>query len=264
VWLTDYDRAKSIIQKVKPSALASFVDAFRILHTRPDFEVRLLESPFGGDTLEEIRAQVASIRPLDLELHEARSFGRFVVHDHPFFAELQRHVIPLVSEVVGELVEPSYNFLSLYTAMGVCPVHMDAPKAKWTFDLCIDQSVSWPIYFSQVCPWPHPESDAWYDENWEETLKRSLCFTPYSLQPGQALVFSGSSQWHYRDALSVSGRDQYCNLLFLHFLPSGTTELVQPKNWAKMFNIPELNQLVPLTDVPDAPDRSAGARKHTS
>jgi hypothetical protein len=242
VWLTEYDRAKAIIRTVRPDALEAFVDAFRMFHTRPDFEVQRLERPFDNDTLAEIRARVTSLRPTDLELHEARRFGRFIVHDHWFFTELQRRAIPLVSEVVGEPVEPSYNFLSLYTAMGVCPVHMDAPKAKWTFDLCIDQSVPWPIYFSQVCPWPDSESEAWRDEDWEGSLKRStsLRFTPYTLQPGQAVVFSGSSQWHYRDAMPDVGGQQFCNLLFLHFIPSGTTELVQPKNWARLFGIPEL------------------------
>jgi hypothetical protein len=46
VWLSKYAEAKATIRGVKPNALAGFVDAFRILHTRPDFQVRLLEQPF--------------------------------------------------------------------------------------------------------------------------------------------------------------------------------------------------------------------------
>ena len=98
--------------------------------TRPDFQVRLFERPFDDHTLHEIRRVVLSLRPTDLELHEARAFGRFVVHDHPFFTELQQRTVPLVSEAVGEPVETSYNFLSLYGSQGVCPPHMDSPEGK--------------------------------------------------------------------------------------------------------------------------------------
>ncbi len=244
-WLSKYVEAKATIRAVKPDALAGFVDAFRILHTRPDFQVKLLEQPFDTATLGEIRRVAASLRPTDLELHEARRFGRFVVHDHPFFTELQQRVVPLVSELVRESVETSYNFLSLYTASGVCSVHMDAPSAKWTLDLCIDQGSPWPIHFSEVQPWPDSVAEVWRNDGWEEKIKqsRSIDFTPYTLRPGQAVIFSGSSQWHYRDPMPKASGKQFCNLLFFHFIPRGTAELVKPQNWARLFGIPELGGL---------------------
>jgi hypothetical protein len=245
VWLTQYEEAKAIVRRVRPDALAAFVDAFRILRTRPDFKVKFFEQAFDPATLDEIRRVMASLRPADLELHEARQFGRFVVHDHPFFTDLQRRTVPLVSEAVGEPVEANYNFLSLYTSRGVCAVHLDAPEAKWTLDLCIDQSSPWPIYFSEVQPWPDSEAEAWKNEGWENHIKRSrsLEFASYTLQPGQAVLFSGSSQWHYRDPLPEAGGKQFCTLLFFHFIPRGAAELVKPQNWARMFGIPELGGL---------------------
>lgn len=244
-WLTKYARAKAIIRKVRPAELKGFEDAFRILHTRQDFEVRPFDRIFDDDVLAEVPRVVASLRPTDLELHEARMFGRFVVHNHPVFSELQQRTIPLVSEAVGEPVEMSYNFLSLYANLGVCPAHMDAPDAKWTLDLCVNQSAPWPIYFSQVQPWPESEGEAWPEEDWENKVKRSpaLHFTPHTLQPGQAVVFSGSSQWHYREAIPGARGRQFCDLLFFHFIPSGTAELVQSQNWARLFDIPELSQV---------------------
>ena len=245
VWLSRYEEAKSIIRTVRPDALAAFVDAFHILHTQPDFKGKFIEQPFDAATLGEIRRVTASLRPADLELHEARRFGRFVVHDHPFFTELQQGTVPWVSELVGEPVEAKYNFLSLYTSKGVCAVHMDAPEAKWTLDLCIDQAAAWPIYFSDVQPWPDSVAEAWGKEGWEDKIKqsRSLEFTPCTLQPGQAVIFSGSSQWHYRDPMPEASGKQFCTLLFLHFIPKGTAELVRPKNWARLFDIPELGGL---------------------
>jgi hypothetical protein len=245
VWLSKYEEAKSIIRTARPDALAAFIDAFRILRTRPDFNVKFFEQPFDAATLDEIRRVTASLRPTDLELHEARQFGRFVVHQHPFFTELQQRSVPWVSEAVGEPVEASYNFLSLYTSKGVCAVHMDAPEAKWTLDLCIDQGAPWPIYFSEVQPWPDSVTEVWRTDGWENNIKQSssLEFAPYTLQPGQAVIFSGSSQWHYRDPMPEASRKQFCTLLFFHFIPKGAAELVRPKNWARLFGIPELRGL---------------------
>jgi len=244
-WLAKYVRARTIVQTTKPDRLAAFVDAFRVLRTRPDFQVRLFERPFDDDTLHEIRRVVQSLRPTDLELHEVQGFGRFVVHDHPFFTELQQRTVPLVSETVGEAVEMSYNFLSLYATQGVCPPHMDSPTAKWTLDLCVNQNVPWAIHFSQVCPWPDSEAETWPDEGWENSIRESpsLHFTAYTLQPGQAVVFSGSSQWHYRDAIPLAGGRQFCDFLFFHFIPIGTAELVRPNKWARLFGIAELSEI---------------------
>jgi hypothetical protein len=253
VWLSSYEEAKAIIRTVRPDALAAFIDSMSVLRTRPDFKVKFFEQPFDEATLGEIRRVTASLRPTDLELHEARRFGRFVVHDHPFFTELQQRTVPWVSEVVGEPVEPRYNFLSLYTSKGVCAVHMDAPEAKWTLDLCIDQGAPWPIHFSDVQPWPDSVDEGWRNDGWEKYIKdsRSLGFSSYALEPGQAVIFSGSSQWHYRDLMPAGSGKQFCTLLFFHFIPTGAAELVRPKNWARLFGIPELSSLSYRIDEPE-------------
>jgi len=251
VWLDEYAKAKAIIRKIKPGALAAFEAAFQVFQTQSDFQVKVIERVFDEKTLEEIRRVVKSLKPSDIEMHEAKSFKRFVVHDNPFFTELQKQIIPLVSAAAGEPVEVSYNFLSLYSAMGVCPVHMDSPEAKWTLDVCLDQSVTWPIYFSRPHAWSEIETQNWSDENWAENIKNSPTadFKSYILEPGQAILFSGSSQWHYRDPMPKSGGRASCDLLFFHFIPQGTSELVKPRNWAKMFGIPELEQAVKTSPV---------------
>lgn len=243
LWLARYTRAKAIIRKVRPEALPTFVNAFRVLHTRPDFEVRQFDRIFDDDILGEIRRVTATLRPADLELHEARRFGRFVVHNHPFFLELQERVIPLVSEAVSESVETGYNFLSLYGGRGVCAPHLDSPQSKWTLDLCLSQSAPWPIYLSQVRPWPESETE-WPQADWEAQVKRSSShrFTPYTLHPGQAIIFSGSSQWHYREEIPKTNSRPFCDLLFFHFIPQGAGELLRSQNWARLFGIPELSQ----------------------
>jgi hypothetical protein len=193
--------------------------------------------------LQQLLAVVAQLTPSQLEMHEARTFKRFVVHDQPEFSRLQRDLVDAVSDAAGEQVEPSYNFLSLYGPRGVCPMHMDSPEAKWTLDLCLRQHEPWPIHFGPVRTWPEPETFAsdWGSKVRREIAGRSVTFAPL---PGEALLFSGSSQWHFRDPIPPAGGKAFCDLLFFHFIPAGTAELIRPSNWARLFDIPELSQAV--------------------
>ena len=244
IWLRKYVAAKKLLEHVRPDMLPEFVNSFDRLRTRPDFVVRKIDGVFNDQIMQQIRETIKGLPPEALENHEAANFGRLVVHDHPFFNDLQETLLPLVSELASEVVEPSYNFLSLYSQFGVCHPHIDSPQAKWTFDLCIDQSQAWPIHFSQVVPWPEDFSNP--KEDWQANIKgsSSLQFTSYSLQPNEAVLFSGSSQWHYRDSLSNVGKGDFCTLLFFHFIPDGMGDLVRPKMWPEIFGIPELEAVV--------------------
>jgi hypothetical protein len=238
VWLSTFVDAQRVIQEACPHRLDEFVHAFDVLKTRSDFQVRFLPQVFNEAVMDQIQTAVRALKMTDFGMHELELFGRFVIHDLPLFQELQRQTLPLVNEIVGEEVEPSYNFLSMYTKHGVCAVHMDAPKAKWTLDYCIDQTVEWPIQFSEVRPWPvHYQ----LGEKWEEQVRSDASpFTAYSLEPGEAVIFSGSSQWHYRDPIPDDGQKHYCHLAFFHFVPKGTRALVNPESWPALFNVPEL------------------------
>lgn len=242
IWLDKYLAAKAIVARVAPERLTEFVESFSALRTHPDFTVKRLPQLFDAETLAAIRQARHKLDPAKLELHEARRFGRFIVHDLPEFTRLQHQLTELVSQAAGEAVEPSYNFLSLYTKMGVCEPHLDAPSAKWTLDICIDQSEPWPIHLSQIIPWPEAFADL--GDDWQASIKADpqLNFSTEVLMPGDAILFSGSSQWHYRDPLPQGEGKRFCDLLFLHYIPKGAGEIVRPDKWAKHFGIPELAQ----------------------
>jgi hypothetical protein len=240
VWLAKYLAAKETIAKSAPAKLHDFVRSFDVLRTDPDFTVKDAPAVFNAEALASIKNIVKSIPMTAMEMHEAKRFGRFVVHDLPKFTELQHALTVMVSQLVGEEVEPSYNFLCLYSRLGICEPHLDAPSAKWTLDICIDQSEPWPIHFSQIVPWPEERVDL--GDDWQAAIKNStqLTFQSKILTPGNGIVFSGSSQWHYRDALPQTSSKSFCDLLFFHYVPKGTSEIVKPANWAGIFDIPEL------------------------
>lgn len=243
VWLSAYYAAKDIVARVAPGRMEEFVRSFDVLRTSPEFSARHLPQIIDPALLEQIREVVRAIPREKYELHEMQSFGRFIVHDYPEITALQATLVDQVSEWAGEAVEPSYNFLSLYTRMGVCEPHLDSPSAKWTLDICLDQSEPWPIHFSQIVPWP--EQRPRLSDDWREEIKANdlLQFRALELHPGDAILFSGSSQWHYRDALPRDGVKRHCDLVFLHFIPCGTGEIVCPMNWSQLFGIPELAEI---------------------
>ena len=243
IWLKAYFSALDVIGRVAPDRLKEFKSAFEPLHTDPSFDVQSIRQMFDASTLQSLRDRIHDIPRESLELHELKRFGRFVVHDHPLVTELQQGLLDRISEMAGEPVEPSYNFLSLYTKRGVCERHLDSPSAKWTLDICLDQSEPWPIQFSQILPWPDPMEFAGGADAASTASSDHLEYKSVSMEPGDAIFFSGSSQWHYRDPMPNSSGRAFCDLLFLHYVPRGTSRLVRAENWAEIFGIPELSSI---------------------
>jgi hypothetical protein len=245
-WLAKYLEAKEIVARVAPHRLEEFVRTFDVFRVPPDYSRRLMPGFLGHDELQWVRDTIREIPRERIEMHEIKAFGRFVVHDWPAFTAMQERLVDLVSELAAEPLECSYNFLSLYTKMGVCEPHLDAPSAKWTLDICIDQSEPWPISFSQAIAWPE-SLEALHAIRYE-TIKTDpdLRFREEVLSPGDAVLFSGSNQWHFRDALPRGEGKRFCDLLFFHFLPRGAKHLTLPRNWVNLFGIPELAEIADI------------------
>lgn len=249
VWLKAYLDAKDVIARVAPGRLEEFVRSFDILRTRPDFVARHMVQAIDPALLAHVRAVIRDIPRDKYELQEIKLFGRFMVHDLPEFSALQATLVDQVSEWAGEAVEPWYNFLSLYTRMGVCRPHLDSPEAKWTLDLCIDQSAPWPIQFSKIVPWPEQRAEVAAFAGSSIADRADLEFRSVAMEPGDAILFSGSSQWHYRDPLPQDGSKHFCDLLFLHYIPRGAGQLIVPANWPQLFGIPELAEVPGLVEA---------------
>lgn len=263
IWLQAYGQARSLVSVRIPHRLAEFEAAFRPLQTAPGFKTKELKNFIKPAVLESFRDTIQRLEPQWIESHEFLSFGREVVQDHPDIAQFQQSQIPLVSELADEPLVPSYNFLSLYNNLGVCEPHLDAPTSKWTLDLCINQNDAWPIHLSDVNPWPldlelasapDPElkkdgkKDSKIGEQWQSEIltKYQAQFKAHVMTPGDALFFSGSSQWHFRSRIPRRHTHNFCHLIFLHYVPEHCEALLDPLLWSEYLAMPELQSLHPL------------------
>ena len=122
--------------------------------------------------------------------NDPNEFMRTGAHNIPFFSFIHKQLTEVASEIFGEEVKPSYVYTSLYGDQGVCPFHTDRPQCKYTIDYCIDQDETW---------------DIWVDDK------------SYTLEPNDALCYSGTDSPHFRERI----KGKFCNLVFFHFVPVG-------------------------------------------
>ena len=158
--------------------------------------------PFPEDVLRTLREliQVLRARYSREPLHSSRC-NRWEEHNNPMLRRLHRQqsLIESASEIFGEPLKPSYVFLSMYSNHGICPAHRDRAQCKYTVNLCISQDKPWPLYIENVA-----------DGTFEEVI----------LGEGDAVLFSGTDQTHYRKPMSENG-GSFCNVAHFHLVPVG-------------------------------------------
>lgn len=241
-FLRCFEAAKTYLGNVRPDAVGDFIAAFDALKPQPDARIVTADNFFTLQLHRQIEDIARNVPQQRLERHELKDFGRHVVHDDDWFTRLQHEILGRVEDMAGRALVPGYNFLSLYGGKGVCELHMDEPMSMYTLDYCISQSGPWPIHFSNLVDWPGRElMTAWKPEDVFENP--AVSFTTHVLEPNQALLFIGSSQWHYRAPITPGG---FCNLLFFHYYPAGCDDLVRPRRWPAHFDLPELEPLIDL------------------
>lgn len=240
--------ARTYLAKVRPDMLDAFAEGLALLTPAPGFREFVIEDVFDAATREEIAAiaRAAQPEPGERQARENADFGRDVLWDIPRYLEFQEAIRPRIAALVGRPLVSSYNFLSRYGADGKCDVHMDDPLAMFTFDYCIEQDAIWPIHVSRVVDWIGGEVPAEFDPA-AIIADPGLDFREHLLEPGQALLFNGASQWHHRYPKTRGG---YCNLLFFHYYPEGCENLVAPHRWPAHFGIPEMEPLCDLFTHP--------------
>lgn len=115
------------------------------------------------------------------------------IYNYRWFVEILIHSIPKISELVGQLVLPTYCYARLYANDDKLERHTDRPSCELSVTLHLDSDgTEWPIYFTK----PNGE------------------VASVLLKPGQAAIYLGMNSLHWRDKFEGNHYGQ----VFLHYV----------------------------------------------
>jgi hypothetical protein len=152
---------------------------------------KVIKGFFTEEQLKAIKDEIAFMKEGNDPQVESEygEFNRRYRHNNPLFKEMHYEIADKVSLLLGTKVKPSYVFCSMYhPSIGICPPHVDRPQCKYTLDVCINQKEPWAINIAGV---------------------------DYYLEESEAMLYSGTDHWHYRDKIQEGN---YCDLVFFHFV----------------------------------------------
>lgn len=178
---------------------------------------------FDPITHEALKAFVRERVPMMSVGVDSEQFVRRYAHNVPYLVNIHRQLTDYASEMFGESLKPSYSFLSLYDDGGICPLHIDRPQCYRTIDYLINQEQPepWPIRIGEMMTDEErqalEEAGAGHPENDDEIAERIAVesWNDVLLEPNDAVLYSGTHQWHYRPKRSRGT----ASLVFFHFVP---------------------------------------------
>jgi hypothetical protein len=114
-------------------------------------------------------------------------------YDYRWFVELLINRLPIMNELMGEPVLPTYSYARVYANGDELKKHTDRPACEVSVTLHLD---------SDGKPWP-----IWFTKPNGETVS-------YELQPGQAVAYYGMKSEHWREKFE----GEHYGQVFLHYV----------------------------------------------
>jgi hypothetical protein len=130
---------------------------------------------------------------------------RYWLHNEPVARAFHHRLSPVVSDLAGESMKPSYVFFASYRPGAVLLPHRDRAQCALSISLLLDYE---PLS-AAVSPWP-----LWLGLDAEAPSGRSVAIEQ---APGDALFYRGTELSHWRDPLPEGHTS---TSLFLHYVPA--------------------------------------------
>jgi hypothetical protein len=115
---------------------------------------------------------------------------------------------PIVSEIVGRKLLPSYDYFRIYREGDICRVHYDRPSCEHSLSLTLDYSdgVEWPLEVGKE----HATPSAKVEEDFGDESCASI-----SMKVGDAVLYNGV---HHRHGRTQPNPNAWSAHLFLHWV----------------------------------------------
>ena len=230
--------AQHYLNKVRPDKVAEFSAALAHFETPSTFQTVSISDFLNRHEFAELQRHNARLRNETNGVDENRLCGRRRFNNYPIFSNFHQRLAGWVTENVGEKVVPSFSLLAQYGPEGKLPLHIDSQDSMWTLGVCIERNVDWPIFISNVVQKvPEPTLEEWKHE--QVRADPRLIFRSFSLAPNQAIFYSASSQWHYRNAIPDSLKG-FFDIIFFQFVPAHSEVCIKSELWGSYFDCREL------------------------
>lgn len=142
--------------------------------------------------------------------------NRFRQHNEPLAAFLHKTLRPLMSEIAGTDVVPSYVYAASYKGGASLTPHIDRPQCEFSISFQVDYE---PEPDGHVSPWAlcvEPLGEKPKDEMGWHVIDPNAAKAIH-LASGDGLFYKGCELIHYRHALPEGHRS---TSLFFHFVPA--------------------------------------------
>jgi hypothetical protein len=114
-------------------------------------------------------------------------------YDYRWFVELLINRLPIMNELMGEPMLPTYSYARVYANGDELKKHTDRPACEVSITLHLDSDGKpWPIWFTK------PDGST----------------VSYELQPGQAVAYYGMKSEHWREKFE----GEHYGQVFLHYV----------------------------------------------
>jgi len=124
---------------------------------------------------------------------------RFFRHNDELFRFLHRQTGSLLRRVTGEMIIPSFTYLSAYREGATLPRHLDRPQCVWNASLLIDAN--------------RADDDG---QTWPICLDTPQGTREVRLDLGDAIVYRGAEVAHWRPEAAPGERQ---TLVLMHYVP---------------------------------------------
>jgi hypothetical protein len=143
------------------------------------------------------------VRNSQLNFGDAQCSSRWIAHNESAARSAHDWFTPLVSDLAGQAVKPSYLYLGCYEAGASLPEHVDRPQCEFSLSMLMD-------YLPEpggVSPWPI-------------FVRRRREPVAIHQRIGEALLYRGRQVPHFRDVLPEG---HMSTSVFFHFVPQEFT-----------------------------------------
>ena len=130
-------------------------------------------------------------------------------HHYPPMVSFLWGLTPLVNQLVGKDLLPTYDYLRIYREGDLCRVHFDRPSCQHSLSLTLD--------YSDGTPWPLEVGKSWHDQP-NSSVEPDFGEEPFASIPmevGDAVLYRGTNHRHGRVTPNPNGWSAH---LFLHWV----------------------------------------------